>query len=227
MALIRKGTLGWIKTSNGQLQTDRYGLAQATARWERLDTGDSDPGAPTSFGSQHPLWTYLDCDKVSVTQTEAGWVGEGSFYGFTGSPDPIYDLDYSTSEEPIETHKDFRTSLGGTPTTPLHGAKFDSDGAFLGFSTGFASDAEADAWRGIRGYLSPGAIWRKNYITKVRPTDLGELGHIDIPEGSPPTIPNGRNWLYIGLTWEQRGLTYTVRKEWRASGRRGWNTSIY
>lgn len=230
MALTRKTPAGWFKTSNGQLQTDRFGLSQATAKWVRLDLGDSDPGAPTTFGTAHPLWGYLDCDKVSISQTTEGWEAEASFFGVTGTPEAVYEIDLATSEEPIETHRDFRSRLGGTSSSPLHGAKFDTDangGGFLGFNGPFSSGDEADTWRGIRAYLNPGAVWRKTSVTKTRPGDLGELGHIDIPEGNPPLIPNGRNWLYTGLVWEQRGLTYQVKKEWRASGRRGWNNTIY
>jgi hypothetical protein len=227
MTLTRKCPVGWVKVSNGNLQTDRFGLSQAVAKWVRMDKGDSDPGTPAVFGNVHPLWSFLECDKVSIAQTEAGWEAEAAFFGCDGNPDPIYDLDYSTSEEPIETHKDFDTTLAGTSKHRLHGAVFDSLGAFLGF-TNFGEDAElAATWRGISSYLNPGAIWRKNYVTKTRPTDVGQLGRIDVPEGNPPSVPNGRNWLYIGLTWEQRGLTYQVRKEWRLSGRRGWNQLIY
>ena len=57
--------------------------------------------------------------------------------------------------------------------------------------------------------------------------DFGDVGCVDFPEGNAPQLPTGRNWLYVGLVWEQRGLTYSVKKEWRASGRRGWNNDIY
>lgn len=230
MALTRKTPVGWFLTSNGQLQTDRFGLSTATARWARLDIGGTAPGTPVVFGNAHPLWTYLDCDKVSISQTEHGWEAEANFFGVTGSPEPIYEVDHSTSEEPIETHKDFRTQLGGTPTNRLNGAKFDTDAngaGFIGF-TDFKNDTDlADAWRGIRSYLSPGVVWRKNYVTKTLPSDFGDVGSIDVPEGNPPQLPTGRNWLYLGLVWEQRGITYSVKKEWRASGRRGWNPKIY
>jgi hypothetical protein len=226
MALTRKTPAGWIKQSNGQLQTDRFGLSQATARWARLDVGDGDPGTPTAFGYAHPLWGYLDCDKVSISQTTEGWEAEASFFGVAGIPNPIYEVDFATSEEPIETHPDFVSRLAGTPGKPITGAKFDTaanGGGFLGFN---GTDA-GDTWRGIRAYLSPGVVWRKNYVTKTAPNDFGDVGSIDVPEGGPPGLPNGRNWLYTGLTWEQRGYTYQVKKEWRASGRRGWNSEIY
>lgn len=227
MALNRKGQTGWVLQSNGSLQTDRHGLAQATARWTRADVGNANPGSPVGFGSLHPLWSYLACDRFTITQEEAFWVCEAQFYGVNGVPEPIYELDYSTSEEPIETHKDFRATIGGKPTAVLHGAKFDTDGVFVGFAGPFADNTEEDTWRGITSYLAPGAIWRKSYTTSTRPADLGSVGKIDVPEGSAPAVPTGYNWLYLGVTWEQRGRTYSVRKEWRLSGRRGWNATIY
>ena len=228
MALTRMTPAGWFMTSNGQLQTDRFGLSTATARWSRLDIGGTNPGSPTAFGNAHPLWTYLDCDKVSISQTEHGWEAEANFFGVSGTPEPLYEVDHSTSEEPIETHKDFRSKLGGKPGDVLHGAHFDEQGAFTGFTDFKDGDTEtADTWRGIRAYLSPGVVWRKNYVTKSRPNDFGDVGCVDFPEGNAPQLPTGRNWLYVGLVWEQRGLTYSVKKEWRASGRRGWNNDIY
>ena len=232
MAITRKGQTGWFLTSPGSLQTDRYGLATASARWRRQDIANTtNPGSPVSFGQTHPIWFFLNCDKVVISQSENGWDCEASFFGVDGIPQPIYDLDLSTSEEPIETHANFRTSIGGTPAAPLNGAQFSTDtntlGEFIGFNGPFANTTAEDTWRGIRSYLAPGAVWRKTQVTATRPNDIADVGNIDVPEGSPPALGSGRNWLYKGLTYEQKGLTYTVRKEWLLSGRRGWNTTIY
>lgn len=228
MALTRKGTTGWVLETGGSLQTDRYGLAQSTARWTRADiAANANPGSPVGFGSGHPIWTWLGCDRWTVFSDGVYWFCEAQFFGFTGSPEPIYELDYCTSEEPIETHKNFRSTIGGKPGNELNGARFDDEGAFIGFVGPFANDTEEDEWRGITSYLAPGAVWRKNYLTSSRPSDLGQVGTVDVPEGSAPSVPAGMNWLYTGLTWEQRGRIYQVRKEWRLSGRRGWNDTIY
>lgn len=226
MSLTRKGTNGWILESYGTLQTDRFGLSSATARWARYDLGPSDPGAPKSFGQAHPLWSYLTCDKVSVSHNGTHWECEANFFGITGSPTPIYELDMRTSEEPIESHPSFKDFAYPAGT---NGSMYDADGQFLGFFPKYygSNNLTNGQWVGVRGYLSPGAIWRKNYVSTTQPDDMTVLGKVDAPEGSPPTVAAGRTWLYNGLTWEQRGLVYTVKKEWLLSGRRGWNTTIY
>jgi hypothetical protein len=226
MALTRKGSTGWVLESYGTLQTDRFGLSSATARWGRYDSVGGDPGAPKSFGQTHPLWTYLTCDKVSVSHTGTHWESEVNFFGVNGNPTPIYELDMRTSEEPIESHPNFATFAYPAGT---NGAKYDADGAFLGFYPVYnVSNALTNKeWVGVRGFLSPGAIWRKNYVTSTQPNDISVVGKVDTPEGSPPSVASGRTWLYNGLTWEQRGLVYTVKKEWLLSGREGWNTTIY
>jgi hypothetical protein len=230
--ITRKGQTGWLLESPGALQTDRYGMSTATARWRRLDVATNvDPGTPIVYGQAHPLWFFLNCDKFTISVEDNGWNCDATFFGVYGVPQPIYDLDLSTAEEPIETHPNFRTTIAGKPGAALHGAQFsaggDDAGTFLGFNGPFANDTERDEWMGIRSYLSPGAVWRKTLVTGTRPSDLSDVGGIDTPEGSPPTIGSGRNWLYAGLTYEQKGLVFTTRKEWRLSGRRGWNATIY
>lgn len=223
MSLTRKGQTGWVLSTAGTLSTDRYGLSSAIATYSRYDFGLGDPGLPVSFGSTHPVWTYLECDKVQVSHNGTHWEARADFFGVTGAPAPIYELDMSLSEEPIETHPDFFMVLGGSVNLPYNGAIFDEDGTFKGF----VKDGDNDEFVGVRSYLSPGAVWRKVYVSKTKPSDMSLLGKIDVPEGSPPTVSSGRNWLYSSLSWEQRGLTYQIRKEWRLSGRQGWNISIY
>jgi hypothetical protein len=70
-------------------------------------------------------------------------------------------------------------------------------------------------------------MWRKVYVTASQPDTFGSIGTIAVPDGSPPTAPSGYNWLFTGISWEQKAQTYVVHKEWRLSGRHGWNSTIY
>lgn len=223
MTLIRKGNTSWFLSSPGTLQTDRYGLSSATAVWTRMSPTDTDPGRPsgTSFGDSHPIWTTLKCDRSTISQTNFGWQATAEYFGIQGAPPtPIYELDWSTSEEPIETHPDFVATLAGTPAARLNDADFDDKGFFIGFKP-------SSSLAGVRGYLAPGAVWRETSITTTVPGALGSVGAIVSPSGPVPSVPSPRTWLYLGLTYQQRGQTYTVKKEWRLSGRKGWNTLIY
>lgn len=222
MSLTRRGQTGWFFSSSGQLQTDRFGLAQASGRWTRTDIPTTtNPGSPIAFGSLHPVWPWMTCDRFTIGVEEGVWVCDGQFFGVQGTPEPVYEFDRSTAQEAIETHNDFE-EFAGTPSAPQSGAQFDAEGGFIGFTS-----PSFPLFRGVTDYLSPGAVWRKNYVTTVRPADVSTVGKVDVPEGTPPAVPAGRNWLYMGLTWEQRGRVYTVRKEWLLSGRLGWNPFIY
>lgn len=219
MALTKKGTLGLTLDSYGMLQTDRYGMSTATATWFQL----SDiTGVPITFGASHPVWSFLKCDKVNVSYDKPYWRVEASYFGVNGTPAAIYELDVSMSEEPVETHPDF-ADFAGAPGSEANGATFDAEGAFLGF-VGAGANPE---WVGVRSYLAPGMIWRKTYVASSTPPSVSTLGLIDTPEGSPPSVESGRTWMFSGLSFEQKGLVYQVRKEWRLSGRRGWNTTLY
>ncbi len=226
MSLTRKGQTGWILKQYGTLMTDRFGLSSANASWHRFDVGAALPGQPTTFGTLHPLWTFLSCDKVSVSHNGQYWECDANFFGVIGTPTPIYDLDIRTSDEPIASHPDFH-SFAYPPGT--NGSKFDEiTGAFDKFVPKVSGGAITNPlWVDVSSYLSPGAIWRKTYVSTTQPADISQLGKIDTPEGNPPAIRAGATWLYGGISWEQRGRVYTVRKEWMLSGRQGWNPAIY
>ncbi|EIQ01045.1 hypothetical protein OpiT1DRAFT_05609 [Opitutaceae bacterium TAV1] len=226
----------------GDLQTDRYGLSSATAEWWYYGNR---PENQIDIFAQHPRWSFLNLDRRTIRHQGAYWLILGSFYGVDGSPDPLYQLDMSASQEPVETHPDFKTFGRST-----NGAEFDeTDNSFRGFTrrpkpteaeyktldtpakwdTWLASHpATNEIWIGVRDYLTPGAIWRKTWVTKHKPSlnEFNRIGCIDSPPGGPPT-PSGRNWLYMSLTWDQKGKTYTCRQEWKLSGRRGWNEVLY
>jgi hypothetical protein len=137
--------------------------------------------------------------------------------------DPVYDFLIGVSEEPIETHPNFVSSIGGTADDPLNEAIFDDAGIFLGFPANAPNDLG-----GVRSYLNSGqCTWRKTWNSKTQPVDATTIGDIDVPEGSPPTLGAGRNWVYYGMQFTLRGKVYQITKEWRASGRKGWNSIIY
>jgi hypothetical protein len=213
-----------VLTTGGQLVTDRYGMSTARAVWWYYGPSPEDQ---VGMLSAHPRWSFLDMDKRTISLAEDGhWDIVGDYFGVQGIPEAIYTLDNSTSQEPIETHKDFAT-FAGYEASPLNGARFDHEtGEFINFVRNPAGTNTK--WVGVRAYLNASAVWRQTTVRKIRPSgaDLDNVGKIDSPPNNPPT-PSGRNWLYGACSYDQKGRTFTIRREWLLSGPRGWNDVIY
>ena len=215
-----------VFTSGGQLVTDRYGMSTARGVWWYY--GDT-PETQVSMLSAHPRWSFLDMDKRTISQAEDGhWDIVGDYFGVQGTPEPIYALDINTSQEPIETNPLF-TTFAGYYGAEVNGAKFDpEDQTFINFVR--KPDGSNLKWVGVKAYLAASAIWRQTTVTKTRPTgtELASIGLIDTPNGgSAVPTPAGRNWLFGSLSYEQKGRTFTTRREWLLSGPNGWNDDIY
>lgn len=238
------GAPGLVIDILGDLNTDLYGLSTcsltATCPQNRYDL------IPAMF-SFHPVFTWLHVERqrvriqegrLNITCEYAGIIG--------GQTEPIYELSLGLSEEPIQTHPNFTVNatgggdgqpIAGTPSEPKHGAIFkddrgrittnDATGNFVEFRSQLGVGVP-NPFAGIVSYLDFGsATWRKRWYSVSRPTDITYLGHIQYPEGPAPGLGGLRNWLYVGLNYEQRGLVYGITKEWKASGRLPWNPNIY
>jgi len=132
-----------------------------------------------------------------------------------------YEISASVSSEPIDTHPDFVEFMGGTADDPLEGAIFDADGRFKGF----APDAHDDLG-GVRTYFAPTATYREVSGSRIGASLFG-IGFIGSPPGPVPSVPSGRNWLFSGVTQRKNGNNYTLTREYRLSGPRGWIPIIY
>jgi hypothetical protein len=217
---------------------DNTGLATGTATWKAPRERAYDL-APKK-GALHPYLKFLVLDRLEITFTESDAVIVGEFAGMApeaGDQQPVYELQIGVSEENVVLHPDFVTKIGGRPSRPLNGAVFinpgtgnvttdDRIGVFEKFS--LIHKGEKNPFAGIEAYLDASEIvWRKKYTSRSRPNDIGKVGEIDNPEGPNPQLGRGRNWLYIGMSYSQRGNVYSVSKEWRASARGGWNKDLY
>ena len=139
--------------------------------------------------------------------------------------EPVWFLKRTPSEEPIETHPDFK-DFAGTASTPLNGAEFDETGLFKGFrvpSTG------TNVFGGISKYLEFAATVTKTSVKVTSPDTSEIIPRINTPTGAPFTIPTitDRTWMKTDFTLTQRGAGFEVYEEWTMSGQRGWNTTIY
>lgn len=228
------GSQGLILEGVGEIVTDRFGLDTGKAYWQ-APTAQALVLAPQLL-SAHPDASYMKMERRVIQFAPPFARIIGDYVGIMNNETtPVYELVGSVSEEPIQTHPEF-DDIAGTPDDPAHGAIFVDENGYISFDPGRATfshfaaivEGEKNELAGVTAYLDPGqVVWRKTWITRTRPTDISQLGEIDSPEGNPPSLGSGKNWLYYALRFEQRGEVYQVNKEWKASGRGGWNSLIY
>jgi len=168
-----------------------------------------------------------------------------TYTGGDSTAPEIYEVVASLFEEPIASHIAFTastgifalsivTACGGAITqgqTGSGGAIFDEAGGFIKFSKSATGN-----FFGVQSFLSPQVSYRRIYSLGLAPTTtLSKLvGTIfSEPEGKPPEIPSGRNWLLTSMTWKNNGNQrtesgqYEITEEYKSSGLKGWNNGIY
>jgi hypothetical protein len=155
--------------------------------------------------------------------------------GDSNSPD-VYEVVASTQEEPIASHPAFTvaTTPFGSSIVDAAGSanvNFDANGIFQSFG----KDATNNFF-GVQSYLSPQVQYRRIYSEGTEPTinTTGKVATIfSAPDGFPPTIGAGRNWLQISVGIKNNGNQktasgqYEITEEYRASGQKGWNPFVY
>ncbi len=174
----------------------------------------------------HPDYPFMGVEKLRIWK-QGGWGWIQADYAGSRPEDVAqsdsYDLLFGTGDEPIQTHPEF-AEFAGTQEAPQNGAKFDAEtGKFLGFfGTG------AGEFQGTESYLDASqVIWRHEYLGYFHASDCSAVGSIQSPSGPAPNLGSGRNWLFLSLESSRRGLIYRITKQWRGSGRKGWNSAIY
>jgi hypothetical protein len=251
------GQSGISMEDAGTLVTDRAHLATCTAtlRIRRDQWNGSDMNTLGNIGASHPIFTFVTMENRELSiqgpwaYAKCKYAGIESQYSINGTP-PQYELIIGVSESPIATHTKFnQTNFAGTPMAPKNGANFRSvrfpnsvasetspslTSAFFVFDsfdvfTGGATPA-LNPFAGVTSYLEANMTWRKSWKMDHYPTasDINHVGDIDGSPPQAPTLNSPRTWLNMGVSCShQRGSAYFWTQEWRASGRRGWNTVIY
>jgi len=148
----------------------------------------------------------------------------------------VYEVVASVQEEPISSHPAFTATTTGFSTSIVDAAgsanvNFDSNGIFQSFSK-----TATAGFFGVQSYLSPQVQYRRIYSTGSAPT-AGTTNKVatifSSPEGYPPTIGSGRNWIQVAISIKNNGNQrtgsgqYELTEEYRASGLKGWNPYIY
>lgn len=248
------GGKGIITEDYGTLVTDRTALSTCTAVFKIKQTSWTQL---PNVNAPHPIFNYIGMERRELSFSGGWAIAKCSYAGIddssTQGTSPIYELVVGLSEEHIETHPDFVKKIGGTAHEPLNGAVFEQlgdDGGviatwqeghvspnvdsrnciFKKFSTFAPGKPDLNPFAKGEVYLSAtGMTWRKTYNIKASLSTIRKAGKIDRPEGSPPDIDAGGkiNWLNMGVNMTKRGSCYQCVQEWRASGRQGWNETVY
>lgn len=233
MPYAQSGTSQTITQLGESFATDRYGVDTIQLIVKIPD--NLFPQQVLADFAPHPRFSNMLLSKRDGQRGEPGyWNVTYTFEGFLlSAPEPTYELNTSLSQEPIQTHPDF-ASLAGTPSSPLNGAIFvdpetrrqseAENAVFKEFSNNPEPGSQSKA--GVDSYLVPGAEWREIKFQTTRPTGMKNVGTIDTPSGSPPTL-SGRDWLAWSESYVRRGGVYQVQTTWKLSGRNGWDTDIY
>ena len=225
---IRENLDKLIRQPNGDsVQRDADGSLKATViylcRWDRVLQL-----MPRRFTGRHPDFNGMIVDTVQATREVPGIARLTVTYtggaGSDGGPDgegeflPIEELSTATSQEPIETHADWSTAIGGTKDDPKNDSAWNDDGTFKKFKSGSRHE-------GVTAYLAPGGTYTRTYMSTSKPTSIS-VGSIASPIGAP-AVSGSYNWLSAGQTWSKQGGTYNVSESYMLSAAKGWNTTIY
>jgi len=190
------------------------------------------------YGAPHP-----DFPQLLLTEREGskenGKVGvintlyEGiTFNSGDPEPGPEYATENSQSAEPLPTNSRY-ASLTSTQLRQTQ-RWFDSIG------TDNQTDEIPSGWpelqqeyagkllKGQTSYLRPGTIHTINYIQNTRPSSkLGNMGKIVGSPNGAPELPEGQNWLMVGLGWSTKGDYFSCQEKYQASGDGGWDPDFY
>ena len=189
--LVQKGVLTTTGTSKTvqpewQITNDGYGLLESVCKWV-VPYGTKAPAK----NSEHPYDNRLYCWKTT-TQIMAGQVMaiEAHYVGIEEGLDttPQIQITVGSSTEPIDTHNEFVSKIGGKPSAPKNGAIFvdpstgektedDALGVFAEFSmmaeltSNEGSEGEFTSYgknrlAGVKSYYNPTITLKGNFFTK-------------------------------------------------------------
>ena len=232
-APVFRGTFP-VKASESTSYFDRGKIEYVVTNIYRQDnvvTGDIGSTDIVTIAGKKLSLTGISVNRkdglAEVTKTYSG--------GDTSAPD-VYEVVASLQEEPISSHIAFTVSTGIYTLSIQEAAgagnvNYDDDGLFASFS----KNAENNFF-GVQSFLSPQVKYRRIY-SEGNPSTAGITDTVAFiyaaPEGLPPTIGTGKNWLKVSVNIKNNGNQktnsgqYEITEEYMSSGTKGWNNNIY
>lgn len=173
--------------------------------------------------------TGTQCNHIKIDLhyegKETAFVGAGSVVDIS--------VDFTTSQEPIESHPEFVSDIGGSPTEPMHGAFYDATtGEFLGFPVIDPDEPESlpSRFAGLRSYLMPQETFSSNSVEYDYPAagEIESIGRVYDPGLPLPVLPGNRSWLNTGIRVQNiANVYYRTQKTGMLSGPRNWIYEVY
>ena len=207
---------------------------------------------------QEPGFTFMFLKTVDVANNEGDTATVTCNYSGTSTPEFSFDrnnvpytssMSISTTEEPIETLKKYRTQLTQEDKNTV--AEFKAgrykikkvvDGEITELISRTADNSAKIVYltdpllkelinkinSGIVAYLVPKPIYRYSYTSKKKPSGnlLNDVGKIKTPPKAPD-VSGGRNWLVMSINYDYSSNLYNISEEYMLSEEGGWDTDIY
>ena len=223
-SIIWRGTIPW-EAVDYTIDFDEFGVAGSTINVQYQFDSPGAAAMKIAGIKVHPVFGWLKRKKATIKREEANLASASiTFEGVPPNTDErTYKVKHSTSSEDIKTHPDFATwveegicSLSADKKTVIW--KEESEGV-------------KDSFFGTESWLTAGIIYEETWVrgNVGGGNELSLVGRIDQPPASNvlPRGAGGRNYLLISGDIEPIGFGTKMVRQWRMSGRRGWNSRIY
>jgi hypothetical protein len=198
-----------------------------------VNAGEGVSFAQGFTGGTHSPYDYCFFDSAEVTSLEGGYESVTINYkGFWNNRYSTISIQSSTNTDPIDSHPEF-CEFGGDKEEPKNGAIFRDDETFDKFELYIGS--KLNEFAGVKSYLSPNYIvTEKIEYAFATFEDLKSIGRVQSPGGAgggaqkARNLARGqRNFLVTSVSWQAYGQGCIVTKNYRLSGKNGWDSEIY
>jgi hypothetical protein len=229
MAHVIIGGLSSTLQPGATLSYESDGTITGTARF-----ADLQGASPSPIGGTHPDDIRAVCVSYTLEYDECFLYSNCVYRGVWSTSATKVDVQASLSANPIETHPNFVSTLGGSPGAELNGAVFDTNGVFLGWPAGSSLGLG-----GVRYYLAAGCSIRFTTSTtsgSAVASALASIGSISssITGGGSTfttayTFP-GFMLQNVTVDWQYLGSAttiYTYSLIYVMTQPPGWNSNIY
>lgn len=230
----------------GAWKMDRIGMVTGSIRRERFEAFDTIDAQYLDLSAAPQIVAGVPC--VNVERTYDNALGMAIYvYSYEGAKSDFefddrhitYELDFTLSEDPIETHPSFaklKEKFGWNPTRrafPEFAPNGGGESGGTALSGGKKAKQKTSEMFGVDSYLAVGAVFRRTYARRSIPsTAMKGLGAIierppGIAQFQLPAAAKKRNWLKMAPKISKRGSAVQITEEYMLGGPRGWVKDVY